>query len=403
MAKDSMQALGVFGKVLEEEHVDLVREAVRRALQEVMESEVTEVLGAAPHVRTETRRGYRNGSRARLLKTRVGEVELEIPKLREGTYFPSFLTPRRPWEQALVSVIQEAYVNGVSTRKVDRLVEAMGLQGCSKDTVSRLCQELDEAGEAFRHRPLEGPYPYLWLDARYEKVRENGRVRSMALVVAYGVNGEGQRSVLGVDIDIAESQEAWTGFLKGLRARGLSGVRLVISDASEGLKAAIAQVFPEASWQRCRGHLMRNVLAKLPPSSRPMVLTLVRMIFLEQSYEAAKARLRQVAEQLRARFPAVATLLEEAEEEVLAYMHFPPRHWPKISSTNPLERQNKEIARRTDVVGIFPNRKAVLRLVTPYLQEQDEEWLTERRYLSGVSLSEVSTEVLAPVNPRFNA
>lgn len=403
MADGSMNALVLFDKVVSAEHHDLLKEAVRRVLQEVMAEEVAQRLGAAPHERTESRSGYRNGTRSRVLKTRVGELELEIPKLREGSYFPSFLSPRRPWEQALVSVIQEAYINGVSTRKVDRLVEAMGLQGCSKDTVSRLCRELDEAGEAFRHRPLEGPCPYLWLDARYEKVRENGRVRSVALVVAYGVNGEGKRSVLGLDVDLAESQESWVSFLKGLKARGLSGVQLVISDAFEGLKAAIAQVFPEASWQRCRVHLMRNVLAKVPKSARPMVTALVRMIFLEQSYELAKARLRQVAEQLQERFPEVARLLEAAEEDVLAFMHFPPAHWPKLASTNPLERQNKEIARRTDVVGIFPNRKALLRLATASLQEQDEEWLTERRYLSVGSLSAVSEQVLVPVNPRFAA
>jgi putative transposase len=403
MADRSMNALALFDKVVGEGHPDLLREAVRQVLHEVMAEEVAQRLGAAPHERTEGRTGYRNGTRARALKTRVGEVDLEIPKLREGSYFPSFLIPRRPWEQALVSVIQEAYINGVSTRKVDRLVEAMGLEGCSKDTVSRLCKELDETGEAFRHRPLEGPYPYLWLDARYEKVRENGRVRAMALVIAYGVNAEGRRSVLGVDVDIAESQESWTSFLKGLKARGLGGVQLVISDAFEGLKAAIAQVFPEAAWQRCRVHLLRNLLAKVPPGGRPLVLALVRMIFLEPSYELAKERLRYVAEQLRERFAGAAALLEEAEEEVLAFMHFPPAHWSKLSSTNPLERQNKEIARRTEVVGIFPNRRALLRLVTAGLQEQDEEWLTERRYLSVGSLSAVSEQVLAPVNPRFAA
>lgn len=401
MATGSMTAVELFDKVLGEGHPDLLRDAVRQVLQEVMAEEVTQRLGAAPHERTESRTGYRNGTRSRLLKTRVGEVELEIPKLREGSYFPSFLTPRRPWEQALVSIIQEAYINGVSTRKVDRIVEAMGLAGCSKDTVSRLCRELDEAAEAFRHRPLEGHYPYLWLDARDEKVRENGRVRSMALVVAYGVNSEGRRSVLGVEVDIAESQEGWTAFLKQLKARGLQGVQLVISDAFAGLKAAIAQVCPEASWQRCRVHLMRNLLAKVPKSARPLVAASVRMIFLEPSYEQAKPRLRQVADQLRERFPQVAGLLEEAEEEVLAYLRFPRAHWSKLGSTNPLERQNRELARRTEVVGIFPNRQALLRLACACLQEQDEEWLTERRYLSVGSLNAVNEEIALPVNARF--
>jgi putative transposase len=403
MAKASMNAVELLRKVAAEEHPDLLREAVRQFFQEVMAQEVTELLGADPHERTESRQGYRNGSRARLLKTRVGEVDLAIPRLREGSYFPSFLSPRRPWEQALVSVIQEAYIKGVSTRKVDRLVEAMGLEGCSKDTVSRLCQELDEATEAFRHRRLEGVYPYLWVDARYEKVREGGRVRSMALVVGYGVTEEGRRSVLGVEVDISESQEGWTKFLQALKARGLAGVQLVISDAFSGLKAAIQRVFPEASWQRCKVHLMRNVLAEVPQSARSMVAALVRMIFLEQSQEAAQARLRQVADQLRSHYSKAATLLEEAEADVLAYLRFPPGHWSKICSTNPLERQNREIARRTDVVSIFPNRAALLRLATACLQEQDEEWLTERRYMSIGSLSEVSEEIALPVNARFGA
>ncbi len=403
MADGSMNALALFDKVLAEEHHDLLKEAVRQVLHELMAEEVSAQLGAEPHERTEARTGYRNGTRMRRLKTRVGEVELAIPKLREGSYFPSFLTPRRPWEQALVSVIQEAYVHGVSTRKVDRIVEAMGLEGCSKDTVSRLCKELDEATAAFRHRPLSGAYPYLWLDARYEKVREGGRVRSVALVVAYGVDQEGHRSVLGLEVDVAESQDGWTRFLQALRARGLGGVQLVISDAFSGLKAAIQRVFPEASWQRCKVHLLRNVLAKVPKTARPMVSALVRMIFLERNPEAARARLRQVADQLQERFPEVAALLEEAEADVLAYLRFPERHWSKLCSTNPLERQNREIARRTEVVSIFPNRAALLRLVTAGLQEQHEEWLTERRYMSLGSLSEVSDSIALPASGRFVA
>jgi len=403
MAKNSMTAMELFDKVVEEDHGDLLREAVRSTLQQIMTEEVTSLIGAAPHERTEERKGYRNGSRGRVLKTRVGDVDLAIPKLREGNYFPSFLTPRRPWEQALVSVIQESYINGVSTRKVDRLVEAMGIESCSKDTVSRLCRELDEAGEAFRNRPIDRTYPYLWLDARYEKVRENGRVRSMALVIAYGVNTEGRRSVLGLDVDISESQESWVSFLKKLKARGLAGAQLVISDAFEGLKAAIAQVFPEATWQRCKVHLLRSILAKVPKSARPMISAMVRMIFLESSQEQAKQRLRQVVEQLRDRFPDAAQGLEDAEEDVLAFMHFPVAHWSKLCSTNPLERLNREIARRTDVVSIFPNRASLLRLSTAYLQEQDEEWLTERRYMSLGSLSEVATDALAPVSGKFIA
>lgn len=403
MAKSSMTAIELFDKVVEEDHGDVLREAVRSVLQEMMSEEVTALIGAAPHERTQDRKGYRNGSRDRIFKTRVGEVDLAIPKLREGSYFPSFLTPRRPWEQALVSVIQESYINGVSTRKVDRLVEAMGIQSCSKDTVSRLCRDLDEAGEAFRNRPIDGTFPYIWLDARYEKVRENGRVRSMALVIAYGVNTEGHRSVLGLDVDISESQESWVSFLKKLKARGLAGVQLVISDAFEGLKAAIAQVFAEATWQRCKVHLLRNILAKVPRSARPMISAMVRMIFLESNQALAKERLRQVADQLRDKFPDAAELLEDAEEDVLAFMSFPVSHWSKLCSTNPLERLNREVARRTDVVSIFPNRASLLRLSTAYLQEQDEEWLTERRYMSLGSLSEVTADALAPVSGKFIA
>lgn len=403
MAKTSMTAIELFDKILEEDHRDLLKEAVKSVLQEIMASEVTAMLAASPYERTTDRKGYRNGSRSRLFRTRVGDIELEIPKLREGSYFPSFLEPRRPWEQALVSVIQESYLNGVSTRKVDRLVESMGIENCSKDTVSRLCRELDEAGESFRSRPICGSYPYLWLDARYEKVRENGQVRSMALVVAYGVNTEGKRSVLGVDLDISESHESWTSFLKKLKARGLEGVQLVISDAFDGLKTAIAQVYPEASWQRCKVHLLRNILAKIPKSARPMVSAMVRMIFLERSQEMARQRLRQVSDQMRERFPDAARLLEDAEDDVLAFMAFPPSHWSKICSTNPLERLNREIARRTDVASIFPNRSSLLRLVTAYLQEQDEEWLVERRYMSLGSLSEVTDNALPPASGKFVA
>ena len=403
MARTSMTAIELFDKTVAEDHPDVLREAVRGVLHEIMAEEVSALLGASPHERTEGRRGYRNGTRGRIFKTRVGEVELGIPKLREGSYFPSFLAPRRPWEQAMVAVIQESYINGVSTRKVDRLVEAMGIENCSKDTVSRLCRELDDQAEAFRNRPIDGVYPYLWLDARYEKVRENGRVRSMALIVAYGVNTEGHRSVLGVEADISETHESWVSFLKKLRARGLAGVKLVISDAYDGLKSAISRVYPESTWQRCKVHVMRNILARVPKTARPMISALVRMIFLETSPAAAKERLGQVADQIRGRFPAAADLLEEAEEDVLAYMSFPKDHWSKLSSTNPLERLNREIARRTEVVSIFPNRASLLRLAAAYLQEQDEEWLTERRYMSLGSLTEFTAESLAPVSGKFIA
>jgi putative transposase len=387
MARNSLTQKALLDKVFSEDELDLLREGVRRFLHEVMREEVAQIVGAAAYERTPERATYRNGTRPRELKTRVGSIELEIPKLRQGSYFPSFLTPRRPWERALVSVIQEAYINGVSTRKVDRLVEAMGLGGCSKDTVSRLCRELDEMAAEFRNRPLEGVHPYLWLDARYEKVRENGRVRSMALVTAYAVNEEGYRSVIGVSVDIAESYEGWKEFLKHLRGRGLAGVKLVISDAHEGLKLAIQEVFPEASWQRCRVHLMRNILSSVPKHARSMVSALVRMIFAEQNQEDARIRLREVADKLKERFEKAAQCLEDAEDDVLAFMRFPVAHWSKISSTNPLERVNREIERRTAVVGIFPDRQSLLRLTSCFLQEQNDEWVMERRYMSQGSLS----------------
>ncbi len=369
---------------------DFLREAVAVLCQALMELEVSRKVGADRYQRTDQRSTYRNGYRTREWETRVGTVNLRIPKLREGSYFPSLLEPRRRAEKALVAVVQEAYVHGVSTRKVDELVQALGLGGISKSEVSRLCAELDEHIEAFRNRPLEGRYPYVWLDAKYVKVREGGRVMSMALVLATAVNDKGEREVLGFDVGLSEDGAFWTAFLRQLIARGLRDVLLVTSDAHEGLKEAIRTVLVGATWQRCRVHFMRNLLAQVPKSAQPMVAALVRTIFAQPDKASAHAQLAAVAANLTGRFPKAAQLLLEAEEDILAYLAFPAEHRRQLHSTNPLERLNREIGRRTDVVGIFPNRAAVIRLAGAVLQEQHDEWTAaSRRYFSQESMSKL--------------
>jgi len=370
--------------------VDFLREAVAVLCQALMELEVSRKVGADRYQRTDQRSTYRNGYRTREWETRVGPVNLRIPKLREGSYFPSLLEPRRRAEKALVAVVQEAYVHGVSTRKVDELVQALGLGGISKSEVSRLCAELDEHIEAFRNRPLEGRYPYLWLDAKYVKVREGGRVVSMALVLATAVNDKGEREVLGFDVGYSEDGAFWTSFLRQLIARGLRDVLLVTSDAHEGLKEAIRTVLVGTTWQRCRVHFMRNLLAQAPKSAQPMVAALVRTIFAQPDKASAHAQLAAVAANLAGRFPKAAQLLVEAEEDILAYLAFPVEHRRQLHSTNPLERLNREIGRRTDVVGIFPNAAAVIRLAGAVLQEQHDEWTAaSRRYFSQESMSKL--------------
>ena len=383
MAKARMDLTTFVGKLLEEQDGDVLREGVRVLAQALMETEVTALVGAERHERSDERTAYRNGTRVRTWDTRVGTVDLAIPKVRPGTYFPSLLQPRRRTEQALVTVVQEAYVHGVSTRKVDDLVKALGLDGISKSEVSRICAELDPVVEAFRTRPLSGEYPYLWVDATYHKVRVEGRVVSQATVVAIGVTFEGERQVLGVDVGASEDRSFWTAFLRGLVKRGLSGVRLVISDAHEGLKQAISTVLTGAAWQRCRVHFMRNLLATVPHAAREPIAAIVRTIFAQPDHASALVQLHKVADGLRARLPQAAALLEEAAEDILAYKHFPEEHRQQLHSTNPLERLNKEIKRRSTVVGIFPNVRATLRLVGSILLEQDDEWaVAERRYFS---------------------
>jgi len=369
---------------------DVVREALRWAIEELMEADVTERLGAGPHERTADRTGQRNGHRPRLFDSRVGALELAIPRTRTGSYFPDWLLePRRRAERALVAVIQEAYVKGVSTRKVDDLVRALGATGVSKSEVSRLVGELDADLAAFRERRLdETRYPYLWLDAQYEKVRDGGRIVNAAFLIAIAANERGEREVLGCAVASAESEASWTAFLRSLVARGLAGVRLVISDAHLGIRAAVASTLDGAAWQRCRVHLLRDLLTHVPRHAAAMVAAFVRTIFAQPDEAAARAQLRSVAERLTTSFPKASEILLAAEDDVLAYLACPREHWTKIWSTNPLERVNRELARRNDVVGIFPNREALLRLGTALLAEQHDEWLTMgRRYLTQGSVT----------------
>lgn len=365
---------------------DFLREAVRRMVQELMDVEVTALVGAEPYERTAERATQRNGHRARRWDTRVGTLELAIPKLRTGSYFPSWLEPRRRSERALVAVVAEAYVQGVSTRKVEALVQSLGIGGMSKSEVSRLCASLDAEVRAFRERPLDADYPYVWLDARYEHVREGGRVISMAVIGAYGLRADGVREVLGITVGVSEDQVLWREFLQGLVGRGLRGVQLVISDAHPGLKAAITQVFVGASWQRCKVHFLRNVEARVPKTAQPMVRATVGSIFKQPSRAAAQAQLATVCATLRERFPEVAHLLVAAEEQILTFYDFPAAHWSKIASTNPYERLNKELKRRSAVVGIFPNKDAVVRLLGAVLAEQNDEWLVSTQYVSAESM-----------------
>jgi putative transposase len=378
------------GKVLADEHADVLRQAVVWLAQELTEAEVTQAAGAAYGERSGGRVARRNGYRERAWDTRVGSIELAIPKLRAGSYFPSFLEPRRRSEQALVAVVQEAYANGVSTRKVDRLVEALGLAGVSKDQVPRLCRGLDEQVMAFRERPLERAYPYLWLDAKVEKVRAGGRVEHRALVVAYGVDAAGHREVIGLDVGAAETEAFWREFLRSLVRRGLAGVQLVVSDAHEGLKAAIAQVV-SCPWQRCTVHFLRDALGHCPKDLQQLVGAAIRPIFRAACLQDARRLLEETVTHLQGRVPKVARLLEEAEDELLAFYAFPAAHRSKLRSTNPLERVNREIGRRSDVVGVFPNDAALLRLAGSLLIEQNDEWLVSRRYLSEASMAEFTT------------
>jgi len=375
----------VVRKVLIDEHADVLRESLQLLVRELMEAEVSEQVGAElGERRPGDRATHRNGYRARRWDTRAGEVELQIPKLRQGSYFPSFLAPRKRSEQALVSVVQQAYVCGVSTRRVDQLVESLGLR-ISKSEVSRITALLDEQVEAFRERPLEGRYPYLFVDAKVEKVRAGGRVVRKCVVIAHAVHETGRREIIGLDVGEAETEVFWRDFLRSLVARGLVGVQLAISDAHPGLKAALAQVLG-VPWQRCTVHFLRDCLGHARKDQHGLLAALIRPVFQAEAGEQARERLGEAIGQLERSLPKVAALLEQAEEDVLAFYGFPAEHWRKLRSTNPLERFNREIGRRTDVVGIFPDDASLIRLTSMLAIEANDEWLVGRAYMSRQSM-----------------
>ncbi|PVX30177.1 IS256 family transposase [Sphingomonas pokkalii] len=395
---------------------DFLRSVAESVLQILMEADVDGLIGASRHERSGERSTWRNGYRDRSLDTRLGTLNLKIPKLRTGAYFPGFLEPRKTVEKALVSVIQEAWIAGVSTRRVDELVQAMGgaaqgsgdaqhrwnggggMSGISKSSVSKLCKDIDERVNAFLKRPLTGEWPYLWLDATYLKVREGGRIVSVAAIIAVAVTTEGKREIVGLHIGPSEAEPFWSTFLRDLVRRGLKGVKLVISDAHEGLKAAITRVVG-ATWQRCRVHFMRNALAHVPKGQNTMVAAAIRQVFLQPDHAAATQTWRHVADQLRARWPKLGACMDNAEHDVLAYMTFPEQHRTKLHSTNPLERLNKEVKRRADVVGIFPNEDSITRLIGAVLLEQNDEYQLQNRYMQIEGMAALVTPQIEEVPP----
>ena len=401
MADPTMTLLEYLRKVGVDLEGDFLSQGTQLLAQLAIEFEAEQQIGASRYERSPERTTYRNGHRERVWETRVREIPLRIPKLREGSYLPSLLEPRRRAEKALLAVVQAAYVQGVSTRKVDELLQALGLTGIDKSKVSRICRELDHFVDAFRNRPLEGSYPYLWLDALYLKVRQDHRIVSQALIVAIAVRDTGDREILGVSLGQSEEYAFWMDFLRGLMRRGLKGVQLVTSDAHEGLKAAIEQVLTGATWQRCRVHFMRNVLAHIPKGSKSVVAAALRTIFAQPDKAAATQQLREVVKAMASRWPRGADVVARAQEDVLAYMAFPAEHWTRIYSTNPLERLNEEVKRRTNVVGVFPDEPSVLRLVGSVLIEVWDDWQVGRRYFSQESMRRLSEpEALLVVEPQ---
>jgi len=385
MTDDNMSLTELLQKTGDGDFLRTVAEAV---LQILMEADVDSVIGAGRHERSADRLTWRNGYRDRTLDTRLGSLQLRIPKLRQGSYFPPFLEPRRTSEKALVAVIQEAWIGGVSTRRVEELVQAMGLSGISKSQVSKLCKDIDERVN-FLQRPIEGEWRYLWLDATYLKVRDGGRIVSVAAIIAMAVDTDGRREIVGLGIGPSEAEPFWAGFLRGLVKRGLKGVKLVISDAHDGLRHAITRVLG-AAWQRCRVHWIRNALAHVPKGQHTMVAAAIRQAFLQADAAAAHQTWRHVADQLRPRWPKLSALMDESEHDVLAYMNFPAQHRAKLHSTNPLERLNKEVKRRSDVVGIFPNEASIVRLIGAVLLEQNDDWLLQHRYMQVEAMTELT-------------
>ncbi|RYD29890.1 MAG: IS256 family transposase [Sphingomonadales bacterium] len=380
---------------------DFLRTIAESVMQLIMEADVEGVIGAGRHERTVERATYRNGYRDRSLDTRLGSLQLRIPKLRQGSYFPPFLEPRKLSEKALVAVIQEAWISGVSTRRVDDLVQAMGLSGIGKSTVSKLCKDIDERVGGFLDRPLVGDWPYLWLDATYLKQREGGRIVSVAAIIAVAVNTDGKREIVGLHIGPSEAETFWSTFLKSLVRRGLSGVKLVISDAHEGLKAAIRRVF-SASWQRCRVHWMRNALSYVPKAQQSMAAAALRQAFIQPDRAGAAQALRHVADQLRGKCPKLGAFIDDSETDVLAHLDFPSQHRTRIHSTNSLERLNKEVKRRADVVGIFPNEGSIIRLIGAVLLEANDEWQTQNRYMQTEPMAELMAASTKPETVRLS-
>lgn len=398
MALDQSALLELLAQLKLTDVSDRIRSATEQLYQQLIDAEAAAFIGAAPFERTDTRTTHRNGTRPRVLTTTAGDLHLEIPKLRQGSFFPALLERRRRVDQALYAVVMEAYLHGVSTRKVDDLVKSLGADsGISKSEVSRICADLDQEVGAFRDRSLADlEYPYVFLDATYCKARVGHRVVSQAVVVAFGVAADGRREVLGFDVGDSENEVFWTGFLRGLKARGLAGVKLVISDAHSGLKKAIGTVFQGASWQRCRVHFMRNVLAIVPKASGEVVASIIRTIFAQPDREHVNTQFDEVTRTLQQSHPKVAVMLDDARVDILAFAEFPMKHWRQIWSTNPMERVNKEIKRRTDVVGVFPNPAALLRLAGAVLVEQHDEWEAgDRRYLSEASMAALYAVELA--------
>lgn len=403
MVMNRMDTLDAIRKSLvSEEGFDLLKGLVSQVVHELMDAEVDGICGAGFRERSEDRTNSRNGYRSRRWDTRAGSIDLNIPKLRKGSYFPEWLLdPRRRSEKALVSVVAECYVKGVSTRRVDGIVKALGIEGISKSQVSELAKSLDAAVEEFRSRPLDqGPYVYVWMDAMTQRVREGGRVVNVVTVIATGINQEGKREILGFDVVTSEDGPAWLAFLRSLVSRGLSGTLLVISDAHPGLKGAISSALPGASWQRCRTHFLRNLLTRVPKAAQQAVAALVRSIYDQPDAPNVFSQHERVVAQLEENFPDAARMLDEARDEILAFAHFPKEHWRKIRSNNPQERLNREIRRRSDVVGIFPNRCSIVRLVGSLLAEQNDEWIIARRAITLEGLAKAQATVIQLEQPK---